>query len=250
MKPPLRRAPGSLSGASAQSAGRSRTRLAGDDSLHIAAQGRQVLLDHRPDRIEVNIEICVNEAITRPGDLAPRHAGFACSQLGAEILDRFPDDFELAHDSALRLPVGHETIAAFCREAVDGLDRAQHVLQKEPVAIGHSGRASDRMRLFKSGWSSVSVQRSTLTPNASSISNCNPTIRSSDVPGGRSTSKSRSLPSWSSPWATEPNTRTLRAPCAAARANTWLRCEASACEGRIERFWQVSHPPHADEVLE
>lgn len=222
------------------SAGRCRPQRAGDDPAHVVTQCRQILLDHGPHGIEVYFEVGVNEAVACPCNLAPGNCCFACGQGRAEIFDRFADDLELTYDGALRLAVCHEAAAPARREAVDLVDRVQHMLQEQPVALVHSGRASARMRFFKSGCSSDSVQRSTFTPNASSISNFKPTMRSSEVPAGRSTSRSRSLPSLSIPLATEPKTRTLRAPCAAASARTWVRCKARAWEGRIDKFSQVS----------
>ena len=93
-------------------------------------------------------------------------------------------------------------------------------------------RASARMRCLRVGCNSRSVQRSTFTPSASSRSSCRPTICSNEVPSGRSTNKSRSLPSWSCPLAAEPKTRTRLAPRAAANARISSRLNVSDWEGR------------------
>ena len=92
-------------------------------------------------------------------------------------------------------------------------------------------RASARMRCLRAGCNSRSVQRSTFTPSASSRSSCRPTIWSKEVPSGRSTNKSRSLPSWSCPLAAEPKTRTRLAPRAAANASISSRLNVSDWEG-------------------
>ncbi|MEO6408749.1 MAG: hypothetical protein ABIO45_08345, partial [Burkholderiaceae bacterium] len=39
---------------------------------HVRAQGREILLDHRPDGVQAHAEIGVNETIARTGDQTPR----------------------------------------------------------------------------------------------------------------------------------------------------------------------------------
>ena len=124
--------------------------------------------------------------------------------------------------------------------AFDRRNRVENVTQKEAVALVHSGRASASIRSLSAGCSSRSVHKSTFTPNASPISSCRPMMPSRDVPDGRSTRRSRSLPSLSRPLAAEPKTRTLRAPRAVARLMTVSRKAASASEGRISAFSQLS----------
>ena len=216
----------------------------------VSGPGQRCAVD---DGLHVGAEVGMYQPIACSRDQAPRYAGLVCNQLAAQVLYRFADDLELANDCALRLAVCHETGATLGGVALDFSNCAQHVTQEEPVAIVQIGRASARMRCFNCGSSSRSVQRSTLTPNESSISSCRPTMCSNEVPIGRSTSRSMSLPSWSCPRATDPKTRTRLAPRAAAKASTSSRLAASAWDGRMRRFWQGSvlterrcAPHHAD----
>ena len=203
------------------------------DAQYVCSQGGQVLFDHRPDCINIHIEVSVDKAISRACDLAPRHASFAISHSFAEVLDGFADDFKLPDDSALCLAVGHEVAAPGRREILDLCNRTEDVIQKQLVALVHTARASVRMRCLSAGCNSRSVQRSTFTPSASSKSSCRPAICSNDVPKGSSTNKSTSLPSRSCPVATEPNTRKRIAPRAAASARTSSRLAVRVWEGRL-----------------
>jgi len=204
-----------------------------DDASYVYSQGWQVLFDHRPDCININIEVGMDKAVSCSCDLPPGNIGFAISQRFAEVLDRFANDFELPNDSALGLAVGHEVAAPDRSESLDLCNRTEDVVQKQSVALVHTVRASARMRCLRAGCNSRSVHRSTFTPSASSRSSCRPTICSNEVPIGRSTNKSTSLPSWSWPVATEPNTRRRLAPRAAASARMSSRLEASVWEGRM-----------------
>ncbi|CRL97964.1 hypothetical protein [Pseudomonas sp. 8 R 14] len=82
-----------------------------------------------------------------------------------------------------------------------------YVIQIIPEAICcHTGRASASTFARNFNGKSAGVSRSTLTPSRSSSSTCSPPRSNKVVPGGASTSKSRSLPSWSVPSNTDPNT--------------------------------------------
>ena len=60
---------------------------------HVHAQGREVLLDHRPDGVQADAEVGVNETVASTRDQTPRNRRLARSQGRAEVLDGFADDF-------------------------------------------------------------------------------------------------------------------------------------------------------------
>ena len=102
---------------------------------HVHAQGREILLDHRPDGVQADTEVGVNETVASTRDQTPRNRHLARSQGRAEVLDGVADDFELVHDRTLRLAIGHESDSAFGREGLDVGDRGEDVFEEQPVAL-------------------------------------------------------------------------------------------------------------------
>src|ERR1017187_1098177 len=97
----------------------------------------------------------------------------------------------------------------------------------------HTGWASSRTLCRNFSGRHPGVSRSTLTPVRASISICNPAKSSRLVLGAGSTNKSRSLPSTSSPWRTEPNTRGFAMPASSTSWRIVSRCWGSTSDGRM-----------------
>jgi len=57
--------------------------------------------DYRPDRLEINAEIMMDQHIPHAGDLLPRYPGMRLSETLGHILCRLADDFEIADDGVL-----------------------------------------------------------------------------------------------------------------------------------------------------
>ena len=113
---------------------------------------------------------------------------------------------------------------------LDTLNGFQDVPKTDAV-VPHRGTASARTRSRTRTRSPLSVTTSTGAPKASWRSISRPPRSESDRPGSRSTRKSTSLWGSLSPRATEPNTRTLYAPCLAASPRTEARLVArSSCK--------------------
>lgn len=119
-----------------------------------------------------------------------------------------------------RSPVLKQFISFECRLAagrvlLDAPDRLADVAQAFQV-VSHSGIASRRTRSRIRAFRPRSVTTSTWQPRTVSRSIRSPPKSKRVRPGSRSTSRSMSLSSSSSPRAAEPKTRTLRAPWRAA----------------------------------
>lgn len=95
----------------------------------------------------------------------------------------------------------------------------------------HTGRASANTFARNFNGKSAGVSKSTLTPSRSSSSTCSPPRSKSVVPGGASTNKSRSLPSWSVPSNTDPNTLGFEMRKRPTTSLTAARCWSRAVEG-------------------
>jgi hypothetical protein len=102
------------------------------------------------------------------------------------------------------------------------LDGFQDVFKADSI-IPHKGTASANILSRTRARSPSSATTSTGVPKTSSRSMSRPPRSERLRPGSRSTRKSTSLCKSLSPRATEPNTRTLRAPCRAATSRTESR---------------------------
>ncbi len=94
-----------------------------------------------------------------------------------------------------------------------------------------TGRASANTFERNFNGKSAGVSKSTLTPSRSSSSTCSPPRSKRVVPGGASTNKSRSLPSWSVPSNTDPNTLGFEMRKRPTTSLTAARCRSRAVEG-------------------
>lgn len=103
----------------------------------------------------------------------------------------------------------------------------------QAVVCTHTGCASASTSARNFNGRSSGVNRSTCRPNSDSSSTCRPPRSISVAPGKASTSRSISLPSWSVPCSTEPNTRGLVVGNRATVARTAARCISSTREGRM-----------------
>lgn len=109
------------------------------------------------------------------------------------------------------------------RVGADGGDCGQYVLQTLGLAVRHSGTTPAAMRRETSDLSPSAGTRSMVEPSTDSSASRARPRRIRLVPGGKSASRSRSLPGRSSPRATLPNTRSPVRPCAAAVSTRRLR---------------------------
>jgi hypothetical protein len=98
--------------------------------------------------------------------------------------------------------------------------------QIEPIVL-HRGVASASTRSLIYQCRALSLTTSTFRPRRSSRSCISSTWSIKLVPGSISTRMSMSLSGLASPLATEPKTRTLRAPCLAAMARISWRLDFS-----------------------
>ena len=122
---------------------------------------------------------------------------------------------------------------------LNAFDRFQDVAQ--PLGrISQSGMASLKTRSRIRSLSICGVTKSTGSGNRSRRSMSNPPRSSNPRPASRSTKRSGSLQSSSSPRATEPKARTLQAPCRTASARIASPCTSNAVwTGVMFRFYSV-----------
>jgi hypothetical protein len=73
--------------------------------LEPAAQIGQLAADYIPDKREVYPEVFMDQLVTHPCDLAPRHAWLLAARSLRDPLDRLADDLDIADDCILRLGV-------------------------------------------------------------------------------------------------------------------------------------------------
>jgi hypothetical protein len=57
-----------------------------------AAQGRQLVLDDRPDQIEINLEVAVHQHLTHTNNLSPRDVRLLATCVLGEAAGSFADD--------------------------------------------------------------------------------------------------------------------------------------------------------------
>src|ERR1039458_950936 len=123
------------------------------------------------------------------------------------------------------------------------LDGFQDILKADAI-IPHKGTASARILSRTRMRSPISVTTSTGVPKTSCRSISRPPRSERLRPGSRSTRKSTSLRESLSPRATEPNTRTLWAPCLAASSRTESRRVArKSCRVISLQFCHFSSQP-------
>ncbi len=163
-----------------------------------------------------------------------------------DLCSCFAQDNETHHNGLLGAFVPCEVcLGHTLRKRLHIRNGLPHVVQvvRQP-AHGHTGRAS---------WATISrnltgkswrVSTSTDMPSNSCSSSCKPPKSSSVVPGNVSTSRSKSLPSRSSPCRAEPNTLGLVTRWRAAAMQTASRYWRRAWEGRMPR----SLPEHVISV--
>ncbi len=115
----------------------------------------------------------------------------------------------------------------------DGFRRRENVGQPLVVVPAHSAIASARTLSRIPAFNVVAGTTSTSTPSSSASSLCNAAKHTTPTPLSRSTSRSTSLASVSSPRATLPKTRALRAPRRAASSRTARRCRRKRRPSRV-----------------
>src|SRR5262249_26037416 len=153
------------------------------------------------------------EVVSHPGYLPPRDGWLGGEQVIGQGLDRLADLQQADADSVEDQPV--RQVTAF-QVGANRVDRSLDVGQPLTVPVGHSTIRSDSTRSRTPGLRSAAGIRSTRLPRMPSRSASRRPSPNRLSPGGKSASRSTSLPGWSSPRATLPNTRKLLTPCAAA----------------------------------
>src|SRR5262245_53542438 len=131
----------------------------------------QQLLERPPERGEfpfnrdpyerqIDTKIVVRQPAAHASDPPPWHLRPTLLHGVGEMLDGFPDDFELADDRILAHPLRHERVTTCAGILLDVTNRVENVTEVDAVVL-HSGRASARMCGRIAGWTLRSVMTST-----------------------------------------------------------------------------------------
>src|SRR5215475_4461683 len=180
----------------------------------------------------------MDEYVAHRNDLRPWHLGMRIVKISAELCRSLANDLEVMSNPDLDQFVLVEGIPASGRVTLDTVDRIEDV-SEALLRVSHRGMASRSTRSRIRGLIPRSLRTSTLHPSKSCSSSHKAAWSSRLRPGSNSTRRSISLCSSASPRATEPNTRTLRAPCLAQVHRIASRFSLSSSSSVIPQILQV-----------
>lgn len=215
-------------GAHACGAARGRIQVRFQACLHPSdgfCQQRKTLVDGQLNHVRAGGEVVVCEEVPHAGDTAPIDVELRRGHLSAQPLHRFAN-LEESHRHGVHDDFDRDR--PMLEMGTDPDDRIRDVLQQGRVGLAHSGTRSRSAATRTRSFIPARGIRSTGAPRTSSSSCLMPSMSMRSVPGAKSTSRSRSLPSWSSPRAELPKISGLVTPRRRSTSSNSLRCAATS----------------------
>jgi len=100
---------------------------------------RQVFLDNLLDNVQINIEVFVDDPVSHPDDLRPRHIRILSAQLVREVAARFTDDFQLTHNTILKEIVLQKLLSCYIGQvSFYAMNSVQDVPQVDGIILRHT----------------------------------------------------------------------------------------------------------------